>query len=124
MVWLAAMLLASVRMYVAKHVRSKTARELIGRALDEVADAVAATYSRFVEGAKAGAKDGKLTSKEAGAAFDMAVAEARSNIGTKGLKRLTKILGVDIDGWLGSKVEASVPAIKKELARPAVPLGR
>lgn len=119
-VWLAALLLAAVTAWVLKNIKNKTAQGIVSRAIDEVGDAVAAVYQRFVSALKA---EGKFNKEAAGRAFDQAMAEAKSNIGTKGLKALARVVGVDVDSWLGTKLEASVAASKPILSPPKAPGG-
>jgi len=116
-VWLAGLLLAAITAWVVKSIKSKTARELVSRALDEVVDAVQAVYQRFVSGMKA---EGTFSRDAAKLAFEMAMREAKSNIGAQGLRRLARIVGVDVDRWLGTKVESAVAEVKKSIPKALV----
>lgn len=111
-VWLAVALVGLISRYVVAKIGSETVRKYVGRALDEVYDAVGEVYQTFVSEIKKGRADGQLTDEEKAEAKAKAIAIAKSNIGAKGLARLGRILGVDIDDWLGTKVEASVAKLK------------
>jgi len=70
-----------------------------------------------------------LTADEKAEAKRRAVAIFKANFGKKGLARLAKIFGVDIERWIGSKVESAVNVLKvegsaagKSAAPPVVPL--
>jgi hypothetical protein len=84
----------------------------ISRALSEVQDAVLEVSQTYADAIKSGKQDGKLTDEEAAEAKRRAIAIAKSNIGAKGLARLGRVLGIGVDGWLGTKVEATVKTLK------------
>lgn len=94
------------------------AKEIVARALSEVGAAVLEVEQTFVRAIKEGSADGTLTATEKAEAKARAIATIKSNIGTKGLAKLAKILGVDIDGWLANKVEAVVGAQKTPSTSP------
>ena len=119
--WVAAAVLGLIGKYIVSKIENENVRKYVGRALDEVADAVAEVYQTFVNELKAGNADGKLTAEEKVVARKMAIDTAKSNIGTKGLKRLAKVAGIDaLDEWLGTKVEATVKMAKAAESKEAV----
>lgn len=97
---------------ILKQLREGTAKTIVSRALTEVGDAVLAVSQTYVSALKAAAADGKLTAEEKAEAKAKAIAIVKQNLGMAGLKKLAKILGVDVDGWLGNKIEAAVGAAK------------
>ena len=115
-VWLASLLVIAIGKYVIDKIDNEKVRKYVGRAFVEVKSAVAEVYQTYVSVLKEGKEDdGKLDDEEKAEAKKRAIAIAKSNIGKKGLKRLTNVLGVDaFDDWLGNKVEAAVDLSKKE----------
>jgi len=108
-VWVGAFLLATLTRYALGAIKSQKTKALVNRALDEIGDAVAEVYQTYSAALKSAGSDGKLTPAEARNAKREAIKTAKENIGTKGLKRLTRILGVTaLDAWLGTKVEATI----------------
>lgn len=99
---------------ILKFIKAGTVRDIVGRALAEVGDAVLAVSQTYVDALKAASADGVLTDAEKAEAKAKAIALAKKNIGTEGLKKLAKILGIDIDGWLGTKIEAAVSTLKSK----------
>lgn len=111
--WVAAFVVGLIGKWVIAKIDSERVRKYVGRALDEVYDAVGEVWQTYVKGIKEGASDGKLTIGEKRAAKAKAIATARANIGKEGLARLTRILGTDaLDGWLATKVESTVTKFK------------
>jgi hypothetical protein len=84
----------------------------VGRALAEVGDAVLAVSQTYVDALKAANADGKLTDQEKAEAKAKALALIKQNLGPVGLRKLAKIIGVDVDGWLGTKLEAAVATLQ------------
>ncbi len=101
-----------VSMVILKQLKSGTVRDIVSRALTEVGDAVLAVTQTYVDEIKLASADGKLTDEEKAHAKAKAVALIKSNIGLEGIKKLARIIGVDVDGWLGTKVEAAVAVLK------------
>lgn len=113
-IWLGSLLVIAIGKYVIDKIDNQKVRKYVGRAFVEVKSAVAEVYQTYVGALKEADADGKLTDEEKAEAKSRAVAMAKSNIGKKGLKRLTNVLGVDaFDDWLGNKVEAAVDHAKK-----------
>ena len=107
--WVGAFAVALIGKYVIAKIESDKVRGVAGRALTEVDSAVEEVWVTYVEALKEGAADGNLTDDEKQEAKDRAIAIAKTNLGAKGVERLLRILGVDnVDGWLGTKVEAAV----------------
>jgi hypothetical protein len=120
------------------------ARHALGRAYDEVTAAVLEVWQTYVSEIKRAKVDGLLTDAEKREARRRAVAVAKDNLGTKGLKRLANALGVSrffgeadakVERWLESKTEAVVAGLKATgvmkngvapgtYAQPAKPLTR
>lgn len=103
--------------FVFPRIKAGYARDLAQRAWVEIQGAAFEVGQVYVDGLKAASKDGTLTVNEKAAAKVMAIDVAKANIGAAGLKRLGRVLGVNIDTWLASKVEQAV-AIQK-LTKPA-----
>ena len=94
-------------------------RDLLQRAWTEIIDAAREVFQTYVESLKA-SKDplseggGSLTAAEKAEAKSRAIAIFKQNFGKKGLVRLGKIIGVDLENWIGSKVESAVNILKVE----------
>lgn len=97
--------------FILGQIRAGKVKQIVGRALAEVGDAVLEVSKTYVESLKQASADGKLTTVEKKQAFDAALAVAKRNIGIEGLQKLARILGLDelgLDKWLGTKIEAAV----------------
>lgn len=97
---------------ILKMLKDGTAKQIVERALTEVGHAVLAVAQTYVSAIKEASADGILTAQEKAEAKAKAIALAKQNIGKEGLLKLAKILGVDLDGWLGTKIEAAVATLK------------
>lgn len=118
-VWVAVALAGLIAKWVLGKIGSETVKKYVGRALDEVNDAVAEVYQTYVGALKKANEDGKLTDAEKAEAKRMAIDIAKSNIGSKGLARLARILGLgDVDDWLDTKVEATIAKAKATSPKP------
>jgi hypothetical protein len=108
-VWVGVAVAGLLGKWLLGKISNDTAQKYIGRALDEVYDAVGEVYQTFTKSLKASNADGKLTNDEKKIAKSLALATAKANIGVKGIARLSRILGIDsLDSWLATKVEATV----------------
>jgi hypothetical protein len=108
-VWVATLVVGLIGKYVLAKIGNETVKKYVGRALDEVYDATGEIHQTYVKALKEANADGKLTAEEKAEAKRMALDVAKANIGSKGLARLGRILGIDsVDDWLDTKVEASV----------------
>lgn len=110
--WILLALGAVLMRWVLPLVQNLWAAGVLTRAWTEVSAAVLEVGQTYVSALKAGAEDGKLTDAEKKDAKLQAIAIAKRNIGTKGLKSIAKIVGVDVEKWIGSKVETAVAATK------------
>ena len=113
--WVVAALAAFAIKYVLGRIGSERVRSYVERAAREVFNAVEEVWQTYVSALKEANSDGKLTREEKFGARSKAIAIAKANLGKKGLARLVRILGIDpsdLDGWLGTKVESSVNALK------------
>lgn len=119
LVWLVAGLTAAMTWLVWSRMAAGSLRDLLQRAWLEVVDAAREVFQTYVETLKA-AKDPlspggtSLTAEEKAEAKRRAVAIFKANFGKKGLARLAKVFGVDIERWIGSKVESAVNVLKVE----------
>ena len=112
-VWVAVALLAFLTRLVVGKIKNETAGAIVGRALDEIGDAVASVYQTYVSALKDASADGKLTDEEKAEAKRLAIAEAVSNLGAKGLARLARVLGISsLEKWFSTKTEASLVRLK------------
>jgi len=95
-------------------VKSNLASGMILRAIDEVWAAVREISQTYVKKIKEGElSDGRLTDDEKKEAMEYALAVAKANIGTKGLRRLARVLGLgNLDSWLTTQAESAVVALK------------
>lgn len=112
-------LLGAVGTFLVAKVLSKVGsaylRDTLMRLGAEIRAAVLECHQVYVDAIKKGREDGKLTPEEAAEAKRKTVEAIKSNLGTKGLKRLMRVLGIDeagIDKYLGSHVEAHVAELK------------
>jgi hypothetical protein len=91
-------------------------RAIAQRAYAEVIDAVLEVWQTYVSELKEAHADGVLTDEEKAMAKHKAIAIAKSNLGTKGLRRLARALGfgdpVEVERWIGGKVETAVATLK------------
>lgn len=117
--WVLLALSALLLRWVFPLVQNAWANGVLNRAWTEVKAAVLEVGQTYVDALKEGKADGKLTEDEKSLAKSKAIAVAKSNIGKKGLKALARIVGVDVEKWLGSKVESAVAVAKA--AKPGDP---
>lgn len=108
-----------VLMKLAAYLSHRVGSAILARAATEITGAVLEVEQTFVSVLKADAADGKLTSAEMKEAKDKAIAVAKRNLGKEGLERLGRVIGVDLEQWLGSKVESAVGALR--VSAPASP---
>jgi len=119
------LLLAGVTFLVGRFVLVLIDNATIGgiaqRAWKEARDAVAEVNQTYVNELKAGrspSSEGgsRLTGSEKAKAKAMALAIVKSNLGAKGIRRLGRVLKVDLNGWLGTRIEAAVSEVKPAIA--------
>lgn len=110
--WVMAVVGGLLARAIMHYVGASKAAGVIRRALTEVGDAVLATTQTYVTAIKAANADGKLTDVEKAEAKALAIATAKKLIGPEGLKRLSKIIGGDLDSWIGTKIEAALGGLK------------
>ena len=101
-----AALTAGLTRYVFVLISSKIIGDAIARLWHETRMAVLEVGQTYTDALKEASADGKLTGAEKYEAKAKAIAIAKSNFGKKGLLRLSRVL--DVDEWLGNKVEAFV----------------
>lgn len=98
--------------FVARHFLATVwLRDMLGRLVTEAKAAVLEVEQTYVDELAKAKEDGTLTAEEGRIARNMAIATLKSNLGTKGLRRLGRILGLtddELDRLLGSHVEAAV----------------
>jgi hypothetical protein len=111
--WVLALLGTLLSTYVIKKYLSGSVRDLLLRAWAEVIDAVIEVKQTYTDSLKTAAADGRLTTAESEEAKHRAVQIAKSNLGAKGLARLARVIGVDVDRWLSTKVESTLAKIKR-----------
>ncbi len=116
--WVFAALSTLLSTYVWVLIRAGYAREALQRAWVEVQGAVLEVTQTYSSAIKAASIDG-LTDAEKATAKAQAIAIAKENLGKKGLSRLARVIGVDVDQWLASKTEQAVALTK--LAVPVAP---
>jgi len=98
--------------YLWNKIKSDWARGVVSRAYEEIKGAVMEVAQSYADDIKAKNADGKLTQEERDEAKELALKIAKENIGTKGLKRLARILGLDsIEQWIANKTEAAVRSL-------------
>jgi hypothetical protein len=113
--WVGVALVALLARYVVAKIGNDLLRGCVGRALDEVRDAVAEVWQTYVSALKEANVDGKLTAEEKALARQKALAIVQGNLGTKGIARLGRILGIDsVNDWLATKIESAVDVSKKQ----------
>jgi len=111
--WVLALFGSVLTGYVIRRYMKGTAAEILARALSEIFDAVLEVKQTYVDSLKDASRDGKLTSPEMREARERAISIAKSNLGVKGLARLSRILGVDnLETWLTTKVESAIGTVK------------
>lgn len=89
---------------------------MLGRLLVEAKAAVAEVEQTYIDKITLYREDGMLTVEEAAAARAAAIAALKGNLGSKGLHRLGRILGLnddEIDRLLGTHVEFAVKAMSQ-----------
>lgn len=106
--WVLSAVGVAIAAFVLGKIGEGKAKEIVARALNELGAAVLEVKQTFVDSIKAASADGTLTPAEKAEAKARAIAIAKSNLGSKGLARLAKIIGVDVEGWLSNKLEAIV----------------
>ena len=117
--WGAVVLFGLLARLVWRWTKNQWVRDTVSRALAEVQTAVLEVAQTYADRLRDGRKDGKLTAGEKAAAKDMAIAAAKSYIGTKGLKALARALNLDaVEDWLAGKIEREVRLLKPVAANP------
>lgn len=142
--WVLGLVALLLTKYVWRSIGHQTARVILQRAWNEVADAVLETWQTYTSELKRARADGLLTETEKREAKRRAVEIAKSNIGVKGLKRLANVLGFSrffgeadekVSAWIESKTEVALAGLKSSgvlkngvapgvVALPAKPLTR
>ena len=88
--------------------------DVLERAFSEVIASAREVYQTYVAALKDANADGIITPAEAAEARARAWRIFANNIGTKGMTKLAKVLGVDVESWFGHKLEAAVHLLKTE----------
>lgn len=121
------LLIGLVSKHLVDKIKNGTLQGITRRAINEVYAAATEVWQVYVAAIKAAREDGKLTDEEKKRARDMAMTIAKSNLGTKGLARLARVLGLkDADTWLGTRLENAVADVKDvrgplAMRRPSAP---
>jgi hypothetical protein len=115
--WVLAALGALLGKYLWQRMKAGYIADALQRAWVEVQGAVLEVAQTYADALKARSAGG-LTDVEKAEAKALAIGIAKANIGSKGLQRLARVLGVNLDTWLASKTEQAV----KLLSNPTAPL--
>lgn len=107
--------------YVFVLVRAGYVRETLQRAWVEVQGAVLEVSQTYSDAIKE-RRPGGLTDDEKREARTLAIEIAKANLGKRGLARLARVLGMDVEKWLGSKTEQAVKLTKAAAAAAGVAL--
>lgn len=109
--------------FFADKLKSKRWGHMILRAGQELRAVVIEVNNTYVKALKDAGQDGKWTDVEKALAKATAIDKFKENWGTKGIKRMTKVLGIGgaIDSWLGTQIEATIDDMKVELPQAALP---
>lgn len=111
--WVLALLAGLVSKYIVTLTSNKWAQGVIQRAYKEIEEAVVEVMQTYVAELKKANADGVLTDQEKAIAKQMALAVFRDNLGSKGLARLARALGLeDVTAWVENKLEGAVAANK------------
>lgn len=100
---------------------SALVRGVIQRAWVEVQGAVLEINQTYVSELRKAREDGELTEAEKLTARTRAVEVAKANLGKKGLARLARVVGINPDEWIASKVEQAVAKTKIITGGSALP---
>lgn len=110
--------LSGLGLLLARYVWARIGNELLRGVLQrtwlEVESAVKEVGQTYADALRHARSDGQLTKMEREIAKQQAIDIVKTNLGTKGLKRLARILDLDsVEDWLSNKIEASVADEKK-----------
>lgn len=117
--WVLTLLSGLLARWVWVQITNSYVRGVLERTWVEVQAAVREVGQTYTDVLRQGNEDGVLTPEERAEARTQAIAIIKSNLGRKGLKRLMRIVGGDLDQWLGTQVESAVRLEKKSLPRVA-----
>lgn len=106
LLWLASALLSYLTLLVRAKIKNDNARTFLLRVFDEVDDAVRSVTQTHAAGWRT--PEGKLDTEAQTKAKNLAMSTVRSNLGPKNLAKLKKTVGVDVDKWLSTRIEATV----------------
>jgi len=108
--------------FLADKIKSSRVGQMVVATGQELRAVITEVYATYVKALKAAGEDGKWTDEEKAKAKKMAVDKFKENWGAKGIKRMSKILGIDgvVDSWLGTQVEATLADMKKAAKPPVV----
>ena len=104
-----------------KKVKNETLKSVLLRLDSVVLTVVKGLQQTVVEDLKKASADGKLSSEERRRLKQQALEEVHRALGSRGVKELRDLLDLwehDVDKLIGTKVEATVFDLKKEVARP------
>jgi len=109
--------------FLADKIKNARVGQMILRAGQEIRAVVTEVNAVYVKELKAAGEDGKWTEAEKAAAKKMAIDKFKENWGPKGIKRMSKVLGIGgvVDSWLGTQVEATLADMKDMAKAAAVP---
>lgn len=100
-------------------IKSQRIRDTLLRLGAEMRAVVAETNTVLVDELRKDNEDGKLTAEEKKRAKHMAMEMLKSNLGVKGIKRVTKVLGIEsINSWLGAHISDTVDSVKAAATVP------
>jgi hypothetical protein len=98
--------------FIFSMIDSTIIRRYVDALWDEIRAAVLEVEQTYVSALKLANGDGVLTNAEKAEAKRMAIKIAKANFGAKGLARLARAFGMDMDGWIGNKIEAVIAGDK------------
>jgi hypothetical protein len=106
--------------FVASRINSTRLGDMIAKTGQELRAVITEVHNTYVKALKDAGQDGEWTSKEKAEAKARAVAKFKENLGVKGIKRMTKVLGISgaVDSWLGTQVEATLTDMKQQAKLP------
>lgn len=103
-----------------ERIKDMKGSRIILRTWLELKSALLSVHQTYVKALREANQDGKLTEAEKKMAMERALKEAKSNIGTKGLKRLARILGLSsVESWLSTQAEGLLAEMKSSGELPS-----
>ena len=108
--------------FLADKIKNTRVGEMVAASGQELRAVITEVNNTYVKALKDTEQDGEWDAEAKAEAKKKAIDKFKENWGTKGIKRMAKVLGIDgaVDSWIGTQVEATLTDMKERAALPKI----